>query len=101
MIAITDKSKQFLVFTIKVLIVSAAFYFIYNQLATNDQLNWGKFAALFEKKWTHFWYTIFVNQDLRFKTEPQITSFVYYPYFERYVLTLKEQKYVLQNDRIC
>ena len=52
MIAIPDKSKQFLVFTIKVLIVSAAFYFIYNQLATNDQLNWGKFAALFEKKWT-------------------------------------------------
>jgi hypothetical protein len=52
MIAITDKSKQFLVFTIKVLIVSAAFYFIYNQLATNDQLNWLKFAALFEKKWT-------------------------------------------------
>lgn len=52
MIAIPDKSKQFLVFTIKVLIVSAAFYFIYNQLAANDQLNWGKFAALFEKKWT-------------------------------------------------
>ena len=52
MIAIPDKSKQFLVFTIKVLIVLAAFYFIYNQLATNDQLNWLKFAALFEKKWT-------------------------------------------------
>jgi FkbM family methyltransferase len=58
-------------------------------------------SHLFEKKWSHFWYTIFVNQDLRFKTEPLITSFVYYPYFERYVLTLKKQKYVLQNDRIC
>ncbi len=49
MIAIPDKVKQFLVFTIKVLIVSGAFYFIYRQLADNDQLDWQKFTALFNK----------------------------------------------------
>lgn len=58
-------------------------------------------SHLFEKKWSQFWYTIFINQELRFKLKPLITSFVYYPYFERYVLSLKDQKYVLQNDRIC
>lgn len=52
MIAIPHKAKQFLVFTIKVLIVLAAFYFIYGQLSENDQLDWEKFNALFKKKWT-------------------------------------------------
>lgn len=33
----------------KVLIVAAAFYFIYNQLAHNDQLDWEKFTVLFRK----------------------------------------------------
>lgn len=49
MISIPHKAKQFLVFTIKVLIVTGAFYFIYQQLANNDQLNWQKFIALFQK----------------------------------------------------
>lgn len=49
MIAIPHKAKQFLVFTIKVLIVCGAFYFIYRQLADNDQLDWDKFLALFHK----------------------------------------------------
>ena len=49
MISIPHKAKQFLVFTIKVLIVTGAFYFIYNQLANNDQLNWEKFIVLFQK----------------------------------------------------
>ena len=52
MIAIPNKAKQFLVFTIKVLIVSGAFYFIYQQLSQNDQLDWGKFTALFNKNWS-------------------------------------------------
>jgi len=34
---------------IKVLIVTGAFYFIYQQLATNDRLDWQKFLALFHK----------------------------------------------------
>ena len=49
MITIPHKAKQFLVFTIKLLIVLGAFYFIYNQLATNDKLDWGKFLILFHK----------------------------------------------------
>ena len=49
MIAIPHKAKQFLVFIIKVLIVSGAFYFIYRQLADSDQLDWRKFLTLFHK----------------------------------------------------
>jgi hypothetical protein len=49
MIAIPHKAKQFLVFMIKVLIVTGAFYFIYQQLASNDKLDWEKFLALFHK----------------------------------------------------
>ena len=49
MISIPHKAKQFLVFTTKVLIVTGAFYFIYQQLANNDQLDWEKFITLFQK----------------------------------------------------
>lgn len=51
MIAIPDKAKQFLVSAAKLLIVGGAFYFIYNQLAHNDKLDWDKFVALFKKNW--------------------------------------------------
>ncbi len=49
MISIPHKTKQFLVLLIKVLIVGGAFYFIYNQLANNDKLDWQKFIILFQK----------------------------------------------------
>ncbi|WP_144891281.1 lysylphosphatidylglycerol synthase domain-containing protein [Flavobacterium tiangeerense] len=49
MISIPHKTKQFLVLLIKVLIVAGAFYFIYNQLANNDKLDWQKFIFLFQK----------------------------------------------------
>ncbi|RTY94344.1 hypothetical protein EKL32_11350 [Flavobacterium sp. GSN2] len=49
MITIPHKTKQFLVLLIKVLIVCGAFYFIYNQLANNDKLDWQKFIVLFQK----------------------------------------------------
>ncbi len=49
MITIPHKTKQFLVLLIKVLIVGGAFYFIYNQLANNDKLDWQKFIVLFQK----------------------------------------------------
>jgi len=49
MIRIPHKTKQFLVLLIKVLIVGGAFYFIYNQLANNDKLDWEKFIILFRK----------------------------------------------------
>lgn len=50
MITIPDKAKQFLVFLIKLLIVTAAFYFIYDQLAHNDKLDWVKFTSLVKRK---------------------------------------------------
>lgn len=50
MITIPHKAKQFLVFSVKLLIVVGAFYFIYNQLATNDKLDWAKFSTLVKEK---------------------------------------------------
>ena len=50
MISIPHKAKQFVVFLVKLLIVSVAFYFIYNQLANNDQLDWEKFITLVKEK---------------------------------------------------
>jgi hypothetical protein len=50
MISIPHKTKQFLVLVIKILIVVGAFYFIYNELANNDKLDWKKFIDLFQKK---------------------------------------------------
>jgi uncharacterized membrane protein YbhN (UPF0104 family) len=49
MISIPHKAKQFLVLVIKLLIVGGAFYFIYNQLANNDKLDWQKFITVFRK----------------------------------------------------
>ena len=49
MISIPHKTKQFLALIVKLLIVGGAFYFIYNQLATNDKLDWDKFLVLFHK----------------------------------------------------
>ncbi|MEO5775396.1 MAG: hypothetical protein ABIQ27_00740 [Flavobacterium sp.] len=50
MITIPHKAKQFIVFLVKVLIVTAAFYFIYQQLANNDKLDWQKFTSLVNEK---------------------------------------------------
>ncbi len=52
MISISTKSKRLLLFLIKLLIVGGAFYFIYNQLANNDKLDWQKFRALFHKNYS-------------------------------------------------
>jgi hypothetical protein len=49
MISIPHKTKQFLVLLIKVLIVAGAFYFIYDQLANNNKLDWTKFITKFKK----------------------------------------------------
>ena len=50
MISTSLKAKQFLIIVIKISIVGGAFYFIFNQLANNDQLDWEKFIILFRKK---------------------------------------------------
>jgi len=50
MISVSHKAKQFLVLVVKLLIVGAAFYFIYKQLMQNDQLDWEKFITLIKSK---------------------------------------------------
>ena len=50
MTTINHTTKQSLVFLIKLLIITGAFYFIYNQLISNEKLDWNKFLALFRKK---------------------------------------------------
>jgi len=49
MLTITYKTKQFLFFFVKLLIVVGAFYFCYRQLANNDKLDWDKFLVLLQK----------------------------------------------------
>ena len=49
-----NKVKQFLVFSVKVLVVGLSFYFIYNQLSSNKALDWSKFWILLHTK-TTFW----------------------------------------------
>lgn len=46
----TRKAKQFLVAIIKVLIVGGAFYFIYDRLAHNEQLDWHRFIETLSRK---------------------------------------------------
>ncbi|HNP31783.1 MAG TPA: hypothetical protein PKN96_00670 [Flavobacterium sp.] len=59
MITVSHKAKQFIVFLIKLLIVTAAFYFIYQQLVNNDKLDWEKFTALVKEK-ASFWGILFL-----------------------------------------
>ena len=49
MILISYKSKQILVQILKILIVTSAFYFVYNELKNNDKLEWEKFWIIFNK----------------------------------------------------
>ena len=59
MISIPDKAKQFLTFLIKLLIVGGAFYFIWNQLANNNKLDWKQFLELLDRK-KSFWGILFL-----------------------------------------
>ena len=59
MITIPHKAKQFIVFVLKLLIVTAAFYFIYDQLANNKKLDWVKFHSLLYEKQS-VWGIIFL-----------------------------------------
>ncbi len=59
MIAIPHKAKQFLTFLIKLLIVGGAFYFIYDQLANNEKLDWKQFLELLKRK-KSFWGILFI-----------------------------------------
>lgn len=54
MFSISKRSKGFIVLIAKILIVGGAFYFIYNQLANNDKLDWNNFLLLLERKKSFF-----------------------------------------------
>lgn len=44
------KSKQYLIALAKLLVVGGAFYFIYDRIANNDQLDWVQFAGTLQKR---------------------------------------------------
>ncbi|MES2484666.1 MAG: lysylphosphatidylglycerol synthase domain-containing protein [Bacteroidota bacterium] len=48
--ALSDKTKQFLVILAKLLVVGGAFYYIYDRLANNNQLDWKQFTDALTRK---------------------------------------------------
>ena len=81
MITIPHKAKQFGVFIIKLLIVLAAFYFIYHQLVHNEKLDWAKFSALVKEKQSVFGILFllsfsFVNRYLEILKWQNLVSFI-------------------------
>ena len=54
----SSKTKQLLVFIIKLLIVAGAFYFIYDKVANNPDLDWLKFTETLHKQ--HSFWPIFM-----------------------------------------
>jgi len=50
MFPISQKTKNFLIFLFKLFVVAGAFYFIYEQLANNEKLDWKKFLELLDRK---------------------------------------------------
>lgn len=59
MITMPNKAKQFLVLLLKLLVVVGAFYFIYDRLASNEQLDWIKFQQLVWSK-ASFWSILLI-----------------------------------------
>lgn len=84
MIAIPHKAKQFLTFLIKLLIVGGAFYFIYDQLANNEKLDWKQFLELLSRK-KSFWGILFVLS---------------FSFFNRFLEILKWQNLVQVIEKI-
>ena len=54
----SSKTKQLLVFIIKLLIVAGAFYFIYDRVANNPDLDWIKFTDTLQKQ--HSFWPVFM-----------------------------------------
>lgn len=54
----SSKTKQLLVFIIKLLIVAGAFYFIYDRVANNPDLDWLKFTETLQRQ--HSFWPIFM-----------------------------------------
>ncbi len=56
---LSNQTRSVLVTFVKLSIVAGAFYFIYDQLASNDKLEWEKFTVLFRKNW-HWGGIVFI-----------------------------------------
>jgi hypothetical protein len=81
MFSIPDKAKQFLVLVIKILIVGAAFYFIYVQLTEKSKLDWVKFEMIFTKKATFYnilfiLFLSFLNRYLEILKWQNLVSYI-------------------------
>lgn len=78
----TRKAKQFLVVIIKLLIVGGAFYFIYDRLTNNEQLDWNRFAQTLERKHAHIIISLllvltFLNRFLEIVKWTNLVSYLH------------------------
>jgi uncharacterized membrane protein YbhN (UPF0104 family) len=78
----TRKAKQFLVAIVKLLIVGGAFYFIYDRLAHNDQLDWHRFGDTLSHKhasWLIFgiFALTFLNRFLEIIKWKNLVSYIH------------------------
>jgi len=81
MISISHKTKQYLTFFTKVLIVCLAFYVIYDKLAHNDQMNWSQFQHILQNKLTFGWlvfmfFLSFLNRFLEILKWQNLVGFI-------------------------
>lgn len=81
MISISHKAKQFSVFSIKLLIVIGAFYFIYDKLAHDESLNWEKFWNVAQHKFSFsviavLLFMSFLNRFLEILKWKNLVSFI-------------------------
>lgn len=84
MISMNYKAKQLLVSLLKIIIVCGAFYFIYDQLANNDKLDWDKFLELLDRKKSFFGILFILS----------------FSFFNRYFEILKWQNLVGSFEKI-
>jgi hypothetical protein len=75
------KAKQFLVLIIKLLIVGGAFYFIYDRIAGNKQLDWVRFTTMLTSRQS-FWlilailFLTFLNRFLEILKWQNLVSYL-------------------------
>lgn len=78
----TRKAKQFLVVIIKLLIVGGAFYFIYDRITNNEQLDWVRFTDILQAKHS-FWivflilFLTFMNRFLEILKWKNLVSYIH------------------------
>lgn len=81
MISISHKTKHYLTFITKVLIVCLAFYVIYDKLAQNEQMSWSQFQHILQHKFTLGWvmfmlFLSFLNRFLEILKWQNLVSII-------------------------